>query len=186
MNNVIETYRGGRGRSGGGRSGGFSYGGGRSSSGRGSTTSGSYRGRGGDYRGSARVSSVGSSIYSSSSRSSSSSKSSSNSSKISGSSLRPSFGLNSDNYYSGKNKPNKPQEKKILKPIENPYRQTSTSNTKGVHGGSQWFGWEPTVLYPIIDEPPEIIASMNNNNFSKNENMSISEYDEKIKKRFRH
>ena len=177
---MIETYRGGRGRSGGyGRSGGFSYGGGRSSSGRGSTSSGSYRGRGGDYRGSARVSSVGSSIMSSSS----SASSSSNTSKISGSSLRPSFGLNSDNFYSGKNKP---IEKKIIKPIENPYRQTSTSNTKGVHGGSQWFGWGPTVLYPIVDEPPEIIASMNDNNIQKNEVMSISEYDEKVKKRYRH
>ena len=179
MNNIIEAYRGGRGRSGGyGRSGGFSYGGGRSSSGRGSTSSGSYRGRGGDYRGSARVSSVGSSIMSSSS----------NSSKISGSSLRPSFGLNSDNFYSGKNKPNKskPTEKKTVKPMENPYRQTSTSNTKGVYGGSQWFGWGPSVLYPIVDEPPEIIASMNDNNIQKNEVMSISEYDEKVKKRYRH
>lgn len=178
MNNTIETYRGGRssgGRGGGygssggyGRSGGFSYGGGRSSS-RASSTSGSYRGMGGDYRGSARVSSIGSSIKSSSNNGTSYTP------KISGASFRPSFGVNSDNYYSGKNKP-----------IENPYKQTSTSNTMGVYGGSQWFGWGPTVLYPIIDEPPEIIALMNDNNIPKSEVMSISEYDEKIKKSYRH
>jgi hypothetical protein len=215
-NNMIETYRGGRSR--------------------GSTTSGSYRGAGGDYRGSSRVSSVGSSInYSSSSssiiekyrggrsgssgggrgsggsRSSSggrsgsrgsrgSSRSSSRSSnkssnkvrssskgtsytpKISGGSFRPSFGVNFDNYYSGKHKPGKPHEKKV-KPIESSYRQTSTSHTMGVYGGTPWFGWGPTVLYTIIDEPPEIIASMNDNNIEKKETMSISEYDEKIRKK---
>ena len=71
---------------------------------------------------------------------------------------RPFYGVNSDNYYYGK-QDNSPEQ------ID--YNQTPISYKLGGSKGTPGFGWGNNILYPIVVSPSEII--------------SISDYDALVK-----